>query len=444
MNFEMISAQLFDLIGDRAIADRHRVLAGRYIRDWFGCYMAGGATGTGKKIRDYAGKKPDTEMSLFSTAALSKQTESDDIHQQSMTQPGCVVIPTAMILGRNSGKSCNEVLDAVITGYEVMIRMGEAIGCSPGSAGGNTATAGVFASAMVASRLMNAGRQEFVRAMSIASSLAPGVVLAGVNGLPEKNLQAGHAAQTGYRASRLAANGLFIQPELNGPVSDDWEKRFPEASPGRLLADASSWKIGETSIKPYPACRYTHSAIDAVLGIRPQLTGNPFEVIRSVKIATTDAAALTCDIQRPADSYAARFSIQYSVCTALLKGVPGLHHYEDDHLNDILNHPLIKKISIERDRSFDTKYKGKWACRVDVQLESGKMLSELVETAAGDPERPLSDQDLDEKVIAHLLYAGFTREGAEGIMQPYKELADSVGVPDCWWLRENDHQTFMN
>lgn len=444
MNFETISAQLFDLIGDRAIADRHRVLAGRYIRDWFGCYMAGGATGTGKKIREYAGKKPDTEMALFSTAALSKQTESDDIHQQSMTQPGCVVIPTAMILGRNSGKSCNEVLDAVITGYEVMIRMGEAIGCRPGSAGGNTATAGVFASAMVASRLMNAGREEFVRAMGIASSLAPGTMLPGINGLPGGNLQSGHAAQTGYRASRLASTGLFVQPELNGPVGDNPGYRFPEASAERILADASSWRIGETSIKPYPACRYTHSAIDAVLGIRPRLTGNPFEVIRTVTIVTTDAAAQSGDIQRPADSYTARFSLQYNVCTALLKGVPGLAHYETDHFIDILNHPLMKKIRIERDRSFDAKYKGKWACRVDVQLASGKTISELVETAAGDPDRPLSDQDLDEKVIAHLLYAGFTREGAEGILKPYKELADSEGVPDCWWLHENDHQTFMN
>ncbi|MFU8861259.1 MAG: MmgE/PrpD family protein [Cyclonatronaceae bacterium] len=443
MNFQKTAAQLYDLIGDRAIADRHRILAGRYFRDWFGCYMAGGATITGKKIRDFAGKKPDTEMALFSTSALSKQTGSDDIHHQSMTHPGCVVIPAAMIIGRNSGKSCNDVLDSVIAGYEVMIRMGEGIGNRPRPASDNTAIAGVFASAMVASRLMNAGRDEFVRAMEIASCFVPGEVPAGMNTMPGKNLQAAQAAQSGYRAARLAAIGLIVQPAANGRAGD-LQQRFPDASPGKILADASSWRIGETSIKPYPAYRYTQTAIDAVLGIRHHLTDNPFEVIKTVNIVTSDAIARVGDIKSPADSYSAPFSLQYSVCAALLRGVPGPHHFENTGMNEILKHPLMKRIRIETDSTFETKFKGKWVCRLEIEMESGKTYTELVDTPTGDPDRPLSEQELDEKVTAHLLCAGFTREGADVLMKPYKELSVSDGVPDCWWLREDDHQVFMN
>jgi 2-methylcitrate dehydratase PrpD len=444
MDFLNVTAQLYDLLGDRAIADRHRVLAGRYVRDWFGCYMAGGATDAGKSIREYAGKKPDPEMAVFSTAALSKLTESDDIHHGSMTQPGCVVIPTAMILGRNLGKSCNDVLDAVITGYEVMIRMGEAMGNGGYNGTRNTATAGVFASAAVASRLMNAGRDEFVRAMDIAGRIAPGAVPFGLSGQHGQNLQAGHAAQSGCRAAMLAARGLSDPQGRSGKGDEVWEKQFPGASPGRILSDASSWKIGETSIKPYPSCRHTHSAIDAVLEIRRHLMDKPFDGISSIKVTTTDAVLKSGDNPSPADSYAARYSLQYNMCTALLMGIPGLEHYENDHLNEVLNHPLMKKLSISSEKSFISESQGKWACGIDVIFDSGKTLSQWVDTPRGDPENPLPEQDLDEKVIAHLRYAGFTSDGARVLLKPFREITIMKEVPECWWHREDTHQTFMN
>ncbi|TVQ13442.1 MAG: hypothetical protein EA364_06450 [Balneolaceae bacterium] len=444
MDFINVSAQLYDLLGDRAIADRHRVLAGRYVRDWFGCYVAGGATDAGKSIREYTGKNPHPEMAVFSTAALSKLTESDDIHHGSMTHPGCVVIPTAMILGRKLEKKSSDVLDAVITGYEVMIRMGEAIGNGRYPHAQHTATAGVFASAAVASRLMNAGRDEFVRAMDIAGRIAPGAAPFGLSGQHGQYLQAGHAAQSGFRAAMLATRGLFDPQGITGKVDEVWEKQFPGASPDRILSDASSWKIGETSIRPYPSFRHTHTAIDAALEIRRHHIDKPFDGISSIKVTTTDEALKSGDNPSPADSYAARKSLQYNMCTALLLGTPGPEHYEKDHLKEVQKHPLMKKLSVASGKSFNTKNKGKWACDIDVIFDSGKKLSQTVDTPRGDPENPLPEQDLDEKVIAHLRYAGFTSEGARVMLKPIREITVTKEVPECWWLQADTHQTFMN
>ena len=444
MDFFKVSAQLYDLIGDRAIADRHRMLAGRYVRDWFGCYMAGGATEAGKSIREFTGKKPDAGMAVFTTAALTKQTGSDDIHQNSMTQPGCVVIPTAMILARDLDKSCTEMLDAVITGYEVMIRIGEGLGSGRSTVIQNTAAAGVYAAAAVASRLMNAGRDGFVRAMGIAGTLAPGTMPFTMNSQSGENLQAGHAAQSGFQAAMLAARGLYELPVAARPVNDVWRNQFPESFAERILSDASSWRIGETSIKPYPTCRHTHAAIDAVSDIRHHLMENPFDGISSIKLTTTDAAILSGNDPSPADSYTARRSLQYNMCAALLKGPPGLGHYENGCLTEILNHPLMKKISIGSGKRVNSGLKGQWACRIDVVFDNGKTLSRAVDIPRGDPDNPLSDEELDEKVIAHLHYAGFTGDGARVLMKPIREITVADAVPDCWWLMADDHQTFMN
>ncbi|MCA1801234.1 MAG: MmgE/PrpD family protein [Rhodothermaceae bacterium] len=445
MDFFKVLAELYDLIGDRAIADRHRMLAGRYVRDWFGCYMAGGATEAGKIIRGYAGKKPDAGMAVFSTAALTKQAGSDDIHQASMTRPGCVVIPAAMILGRNLDKSCTEMLDAVITGYEVMIRIGEGMGSGPNAAMENTgsAAAGAYAAAAVASRLMNAGRDEFVRSMIIAGTLAPGAMPFTINNQSVESLRAGHAAQSGFRAAMLA-RGLYELPDAPAPVNDVWGNQFPESFAERILSDASSWRIGETSTKPYPSSRHTHAAIDAVLEIRHHLMENPFVGISSVKLTASDAAIKSGDNPSPSDSYAARLSLQYNICATLLKGPPALEHYEKGCLTEILNHPHMKKISIGSASPVNSGEMGHLGCRIDVVLDNGKTLTRAVDIPRGDPDNPLSDEELDEKVIAHLHYAGFTDEGARVLMKPFREITSTDAVPDCWWLRADDHQTFMN
>jgi 2-methylcitrate dehydratase PrpD len=444
MDFFKISAQLYDLIGDRAIADRHRMLAGRYVRDWFGCYMAGGATEAGKSIREFAGTKPDAGMAVFTTAALTKQTGSDDIHQASMTQPGCVVIPTAMILGRDLNKSCTEMLDAVITGYEVMIRIGEGLGSGPGTAVRNTAAAGAYAAAAVASRLMNAGRDEFVRAMGIAATLAPGTMPFTRNSQSGENLRAGHAAQSGLQAALLAARGLYELPDAAGLVNDIWRNHFPESSAERILSDASTWRIGETSIKPYPCCRHTHAAIDAASEIRHHLTANPFDGITSVTLTTTDAAIVSGNDPSPADSFAARRSLQYSICTALLKGPPGPGHFENGCLTEIRNHPMMKKIGITSGKRVTSGRKGKWASDIDVVLHNGKTISRAVDIPRGDPDNPLPDVELDEKVIAHLHYAGYTDDGVRVLMKSVRDITVTDNVPDCWWLMADDHQPFMN
>jgi 2-methylcitrate dehydratase PrpD len=482
MDFREISAELYDLIAEKAIADRHRTLAARHVRDWFACYMAGGATGQGRMFREYAGRKPDLEQSVFCVAALSKITESDDIHRATLTRPGSVIIPVAMVLGRHLGCNGPEVLDAIISGYEVAIRFGNALvngsadagktrpakgsipkndsgnkrkGVLNASPGGSPSAwnqdpalanaAATFGAAATAAILMKLEKTTFPGVLALAGCLAGGSLPFMFDEHFSGSVQAGDAAQSGLRAARLVSRGFKSEFVIPAHENARPSPIAAESIAEMLLAESSGWLIGETSMKPWPSCRFTHSAVDAAIKIREHLVENPFESIKSVKIHAPAEALRYTGVITPAAGLngAARFHPAYSVCVALLKGAPDVGHYDPDQIGEVIRNPLMKKTAIVHHKPFDT-HPARWPVKLEVGLGNGKVLSETVDVPLGDPEFPMSDAELDNKVISHLLYAGFNEDGAVAMLKSCREIVSADVVPQCWWLKSDDHQPPMN
>ncbi|MEX0912361.1 MAG: MmgE/PrpD family protein, partial [Gemmatimonadota bacterium] len=333
---DTLTARLTELVRDRPAAAHDLVQAERYLRDWIGSLAAGGATPAGAILRDYARDRTDLEGRVFLAAALSHITESDDLHRGSITHPGCVVVPTALLLGRRNGADGRRILHAVLVGYEVMLRVGEALGPGHYEVFHNTATAGVFGSAAAAAHLLELDESGWISALGNAGTQAAGLWQFNQDATMSKHLHAGHAAQAGLRAALLAGHGF------TGPAAIlEGEKGFfrgfcPDPAPGRVLAPATNWKLAETSFKPYPSCRHTHPAIDAALDIRRRIRSpaDAVERITSVRIWTYPAALRLTDNPAPSSSYAAKFSIQFCVATALVHGAPGLAAFEGNRLSD--------------------------------------------------------------------------------------------------------------
>ncbi|NIR41265.1 MAG: MmgE/PrpD family protein, partial [Actinobacteria bacterium] len=89
-----------------------RAQAERFVRDWLGSYVAGAAAPTGMMLTAYGRRSTDLEGRVFLASALSHVTETDDLHRASVTHPGCVVVPVALLLGRDGAVSGHEVLRA--------------------------------------------------------------------------------------------------------------------------------------------------------------------------------------------------------------------------------------------------------------------------------------------------------------------------------------------
>ena len=70
-----------------------------------------------------------SEDSALANATLAHMLEFDDGHRPSDNHLGCVAVPSALAVAEETGATVGELLDAIIVGYDVMGRVGEATCC---------------------------------------------------------------------------------------------------------------------------------------------------------------------------------------------------------------------------------------------------------------------------------------------------------------------------
>ena len=406
---DSLTRRLTRYVRERPVTGADRAKAERYVRDWAGSLVAGAAAPTGRTLRAYASDAADLEGRAFLTAALSHVTESDDLHRGSVTHPACVVIPVALLLAQRLERRGHAALDAVLRGYEAMIRVGEALGPGHYRLFHNTATAGVFGSAAAAAALLELDEDGWVWALGNAGTQAAGLWQFNEEGAMTKPLHAGHAAMAGLRAAGLAARG-FTGPEA---ILEGRRGLFtalcPDAAPEAMLAEVGGWKLPGTSMKPYPCCRHTHPAIDAALELRPALAGGrPV----GITIRSYPAGLDRTDCPEPRTPEEARFSIQYAVVTALMRGRPGLEAFEEAALDTDIIREMLEHVEVEVGQDLADAYPRRWGAAVRVVTEDGGEREARRSDARGDPERPLGDDELDRKTLDLFEWAG--RGGAWG------------------------------
>jgi 2-methylcitrate dehydratase PrpD len=411
MSMESLTRRLARLVRAREVTSGDRVAAERYVRDWLGSYVAGSAAPTGRRLRSYGRESHDLEAKVFQAAALSHVTETDDLHGPSVTHPGCVVIPVALLLGERRGAPGRAVLEATLMGYEVMTRVGEALGPGHYLTFHNTATAGVFGAAATAACLLDLDEDGWVWALGSAGTQAAGLWQFNEEGAMSKPLHAGHAAAAGLRAALLAAEGLTGAEAILEGEKGLFRALCPDAQPDAVLTESPGWKLPETSMKPYPCCRHVHPAIDAALELRASMP--PARPAR-IRIETYPAALNLTDRPRPASPEEARFSIQYAVVTTLLRGRPGLEAFEQTAVLDPALHDTLACTTVESSAALAAAYPKRWGALVEVETTEGVRHRASRDGATGDPDVPLDDPALDAKVRGLFAWAGLPEaEGAE-------------------------------
>ena len=440
-----LTRELARMIRGRRVESEDLANAERYVRDWLGCMVAGRQTAPGRALRAYAGEAVDPraassraanptaaapETSAFLAAALSHITETDDLHRASVTHPGCVVIPTCLVLGRAREVDGTAVLRGVLAGYEAMLRVGEALGPGHYQRFHNTATAGVFGSAAAAATILDLDEDGWVWALGNAGTQAAGLWQFNEDATMSKHLHAGHAAVAGLRAALLADQGF------TGPAAIlEGEKGFfralcPDPAPEAVLRPTAAWKLPETSLKPYPCCRHTHPAIDAALSLREQIAGDgrSREAVRSVLVSTYGAARNLTDNPSPSVPYAAKFSIQFCVATALVRGTPDLGAFDVAPLDGGEVRLLMERTSVEVAPTLEAAYPDRWGARVRLEWDDGHVSEEARPTALGDPESPMSDAAIDEKFRSLCRFAGVSDSEASTLMEGCRRLVDGAEV----------------
>ncbi len=382
-----------------------------YILDWLGSALAGQNSSPGKMLLQYAVAQPDgpcrvigtdlmrsVEVAALINGGLSHIVEMDDLDRGSVLHPATVVIPAALAVAERIRAKGHDFLAAVVAGYEVAIRIGEAVGKQHYFYFHNTSTCGVFGAAAAAGHLLGLSAEQLVWALGNAGTQSAGLWEFNKEGAMSKHLHAGRAAASGVLAADLAAQGFTGARTMLEGERGFFAATAPDAQPERVyegLGDKKTpLKICGVSIKPHASCRHTHPAIDAALALRPSIASRTIE---HIQIEAYQAALDLCDNPNPNTSYAAKFSLHYCVASALQRGNAGL----SDFLPEIIAEPnirdLLAKTTVELSPEFEKKYPIEWPARVQITLDDGEVLKATINNPKGDPENALSYAELEAK-----------------------------------------------
>lgn len=353
---------------------------------------ANGASGVGTLER----LAPSAAALLNGTAAHA--IELDDVTRESSLHPGVAVIPAALAVAESRGAGGPAFIESVVSGYEVMMRVGNALNPESAYARGfhPTGVAGAFGAAVAASRQMGLDAPAITNAIGIAGTMASGSLEYLSDGSWTKRLNAGWAASVGVTAAELAAAG-FTGPAsaLEGVLGV--LHAYTDAPRTHLLTDGlgASYQINRVATKPYACCRYNHGLIDGVLRIRTDHKVEP-SAVRRIRLGVLSAGALLVadpiEAKRaPRNPVDAQFSAPFAAAVALVHGAAGASQYTQGVVDDPIVRALMAVTDCYRSDDLDAVYPGRWPAAVEIELADGRSYETHVEFALGEPENPLSD-----------------------------------------------------
>jgi 2-methylcitrate dehydratase PrpD len=285
------------------------------ILDTLGCAYAGLRH---PKVRALAGDDPHA---VLATAAC--WDEACEGLARAHGRPGVAVIAACLPLALRRDATLTELVDAVIVGYEVGGRMGEALRIRPGMH--VDASWPALGAAAGAVRLCGGTARQARDAIEIAASQIPfSLYLPVEQGADGRNTYLGHAAWLGAFAARAALAGV------DGPRGA--VERFSDLALGRALPPLATagYLILEGYLKRFAAVRHVHYGAEAALRLRPRLAPR----VSRIRLSIYQEAITYCGNRAPRTPIQAQFSLSFGIAAALRFGRLDADLYHEEAFAD--------------------------------------------------------------------------------------------------------------
>ncbi len=330
-------------------------------------------------------------------AAASHTVEFDDIFRDAIYHPSTPVVSTALAVAEGENLSGEQFLRAVIVGYEISTRIALVLGRAHYRYWHNTATIGSFGAAAAAATALELTRDQIAHALALAGTMAAGLQQAFRSDSDTKPMHGAHAADTGVLCAQSAKYGIRgVMDMLEG-----------EVGVGAAMSENCDWSIATKGLgehynitvmttKNHGCCGHAFAAIDAALSIQQQ-HGLTVGDIKEIRIGGYSSTVDICSGADHSTSYDGKFSVPYLVATALTHGSVRLDAFSDARLTDPATTALAKKVSLYLDEKIDAGFPKQRAAHITVETNDGRTLEHFQPTRKGDPEMPLSDDEISGK-----------------------------------------------
>ena len=392
------------------------ILKAKYcLLDYLGVTMAGAAE-LRSKTKAFS-DNPHTD--IFKEALLNgihaHQLELDDGHRYGMIHPGATVISALLPWVRQEGLTGKDLLAGIIMGYEAAIRLASALQPNMKDKGYHaTGTCGTIGAAMGAAFASGYSTDQLKSTLAAACTSASGILEIIRDGSELKPYNAGQAAANGLLAATIGKTGLQGPNDMLGGTHG-----FIKVMGGNLkndfLQEADSLAIERIYVKPYAACRHCHPPIEAVQKI---ISANKISVaeIQSVEVQTYLWAVHLHDHTEIEGVTSAKMSTPFSVAITFVTGKAGIEEFTTASIQDPEVIALTKKVKVYKDEEMTKLVPHKRGALVTAVMRDGQKFSERVDLPKGEPENPLSHEEIKKKFFSLALYGGKSARQAHEII----------------------------
>ncbi|MGH7782328.1 MAG: MmgE/PrpD family protein, partial [Candidatus Binatia bacterium] len=269
------------------------------------------------RIVKYGNKVPIDDAVLVN-GTFAQGCELDDYYDQGGGHPGAATVPVILALAQRQLVSGEELIAAMVAGYEVGWRIGRALLPELMQRGYHAqSTVGVFIAATAAGKIIHLDPEQMTHALAIAGSHAGGTMEYDQSGGEVKRLHNGMACCGGLRSALLAQVGLTGPPTIF-----EGERGILKVMSGGcnvepiikdLQAGNENLAVYHAAMKQFPVNASQHSPIELLDGLVKANNIEPGEVTK-IEVAVNEGILLHGGtIYQPKEVIEAQFSLRFSL-----------------------------------------------------------------------------------------------------------------------------------
>ena len=348
-------------------------------------------------------KLPVTEVARVN-AMLSDAAASDDSDLRNVAHTGTCLTATGLAIAERMGATGQDLLGAMVTGYEAAGRMGEALGRAGEAVSGSfgqgfhASMIVAFGGVVTAAKLLRLTDEQMGHAIGMTATTMGGLSI-GTNSWA-REYHAGNAALCAVNAALAAGRGYTVNEDMleapGGFLAVFGGGKADTRSLTRALGN--EWEINRyLAVKLVPGAHALQPAVEAAVTAARQSQA-PLEEVAKILVSGPQIRA-RAGTKPPKDMIEAIHSLPYFVASAVAdKDFSWVHATPEK-----IHRPIVARLIglVETDASpSPVHYDWTWGATVTIVTKSGVRYTSTVDAPKGSAPRGIEWSDIDAKYSA--------------------------------------------
>ena len=362
---------------------------------------------------DSGGKLPVVSAAQVN-AVMSDAAASDDSDLRNIVHAGTPLVSTSLAIAERTGASGQDILAAIVLGYETSGRIGEAITPAFQTRGFHGCLVAIFGGTVAAARLLKLDEAQTAQAIAL-SATSIGGLRAAADTSESREYHAGSATMLGIQAT-LAAEKGYISEESIFETQRGFFATYGDTDGASVTQGlGGAWDIiTDMAIKLVPGGHPSHSLAEAAANAARDGQVSPDEV-ETITLSRPGVTALTGPIH-PAGLIDMAHSPAYFLAAGVADHEFSWAHATDAKITDPVIHQLIDRVRVGAPPTQQVE-EYKQGATVTIQTKDGRTFSSTVFAPKGAGSLGIDWADVDAKYRSLVPGSGLSGQQIEGSLE---------------------------